>query len=166
MLARRLCGLLRFRTCRDLFDLINVRSNSDRRYCSCAMSVGSSRKATFTKKRFNSDVIKRLSECFERSAVSWRRISMRSSVSRSGCFLVLACQTVTTGRTEYDGAATSPVGDRTRTISGVRDSKAPERGRNHALELSLMSLLQVNSGTGASKQATERWPGLRRHFWL
>ena len=48
----------------------------------------------------------------------------------------------------------------------MRDTKALERGRNHALELSLMSLLQVNSGTGASKQATERWPGLRRHFWL
>jgi hypothetical protein len=28
-----------------------------------------------------------LSECFERSAVSWRRISMRSSVSWSGCSL-------------------------------------------------------------------------------
>lgn len=66
---------------------VNVRSNSDLRYCSCARSVGLTRNATLTKKRFNSEVIKRLSECFERSAVSWRRISTRSSVSWSGCSL-------------------------------------------------------------------------------
>lgn len=63
----------------------NVRSNSNRRYCSCARSVGSVRNAIFTRNRFNSVAITRLSECRERSAVSFRRISMRSSVSWSGC---------------------------------------------------------------------------------
>lgn len=46
-------------------------------------SVGSERNAIFTRKRFSRDAIARLSECCERSSVSCRRISIRSSVSRS-----------------------------------------------------------------------------------
>lgn len=86
--ATRWCGLQSdFVRAAISLTFINVRSNSDLRYCSCARSVGFRRNATFTKKRFNSEVIKRLSECFDRSAVSRRRISMRSSVSWSGCSL-------------------------------------------------------------------------------
>lgn len=63
----------------------SVCANLDRRYCSCSGSLGSERNATFTRKRFSSDAIARLSECCERRAVSCRRISMRSMVSRSDC---------------------------------------------------------------------------------
>lgn len=77
---------------------ISILSNSDRRYCSCARSVGSVRNATFTRKRFKSDAITRLSECCERRAMSSRRISMKSRVSRS----------------EYNGVTASPLGTRTK----------------------------------------------------
>lgn len=65
--------------------LANARSNSDRRYCSCARSVGSVRNAIFTSNRFNRFAMSRLSECCERRAVSCRRISIKSSGSWSGC---------------------------------------------------------------------------------
>lgn len=64
--------------------LVNVRLNSDRRYCSCARSVGSVKNAIFTRNRFNRFAMRRLSACCERRAVSCRRISIKSSGSWSG----------------------------------------------------------------------------------